>query len=155
MADHGTGADHADDPARNGIEIAGNNAQKRRAEVLKRCSLSANFNPDRLPWYFHYEYVVSLMEAGDAERALDAFVTGANVREEPKRSKRMYGMWYIDYLPYYQIALAHSELGDWQAARAAIQASRAWGEFSPDQPGWEDFVELDEKISRNLSLADS
>lgn len=39
-------------------------------------------------------------DAGDAQRALNSFTVGAKIRQESKRGKRMYGMWFIDYLPY-------------------------------------------------------
>ncbi len=101
-----------------------------RSAVLKRCAVSADVDKNKLPWYFHYEFGVDLMEAGDAQRALDAFVLGANVRESSKRGKRMYGMWFVDYLPYYQIALAHAKLGNWEHAQDAIRVSEQFGEFS-------------------------
>jgi hypothetical protein len=121
-----------------------------RAQVLKRCALSSKLAENKLPWYFHYEFGVNLMQAGDAKRAVDALLVGANIREDPKRSKRMYGMWYIDYLPYYQIALAHSKLGNWESALGAIQTSENFGEFKPGDPGFESFAALNELINSNL-----
>jgi hypothetical protein len=123
--------------------------------VLKRCSLSANADPNKLPWYFHYEFGVDLMEAGDSQRALDSFVNGANVRETPKRSKRMYGMWYIDYLPYYQIALAHSKLGNWQSAEEAFRTSQQFGEIDDQAPDWEEYQALEDLIRNRGGNADS
>jgi hypothetical protein len=121
-----------------------------RAQVLSRCSLSSKVADNKLPWYFHYEFGVRLMQAGDAKRAVDSFILGANIREEPRRGKRMYGMWYIDYLPYYHIALAHSRLGEWESARDAIQTSRNLGEFSPNDLGFDGFSNLDQLIKHNL-----
>jgi tetratricopeptide (TPR) repeat protein len=126
-----------------------------RSQVLRRCSLSEKIADNKLPWYFHYEFGVDLMKAGDAQRAVDAFTLGANVREDPRRGKRMYGMWYIDYLPYYQIALAHSKLGNWESANNAIRASESFGEFAPSDPGYENFSALDNLIKSNLEHSDS
>lgn len=135
--------------------ISENEAQIIRAQVLKRCSLSSKVSDNKLPWYFHYEYGRNLMEAGDSQRALEAFTMGANLSEDPRRDKRMYGMWFIDYLPYYQIALAHSKLGDWESAQHAIQTSENFGEFSPADPDYEAFTALEQLIERNLENNDS
>lgn len=135
--------------------ISENEAQIIRAQVLKRCALSSKVSHNKLPWYFHYEYGKNLMEAGDTQRAIEAFTLGANISEDPGRDKRMYGMWFIDYLPYYQIALAHSKLGDWESARHAIQTSENFGEFSPSDPDYESFTSLEQLIEKNLKNTDS
>lgn len=126
-----------------------------RSQVLKRCSVSSQMAENKLPWYFYYEFGVELLKAGDPERAVEAFVLGANVREDPSRNKRMYGMWYIDYLPYYQLALAHSKLGNWESARDAIETSENFGEFSPDDSDYESFTSLSQLIQSNLQQGDS
>lgn len=123
------------------------------SKILKRCIGAAK--NEELPWYFHYKCGVDLMQAGEAQRAVEAFQMGANAREDSSRGKRMYGMWYIDYLPYYQIALAQSKLGDWQSARAAIIMSSKFGEFSPMDPDYGSFLELDELIRENLEHSES
>jgi tetratricopeptide (TPR) repeat protein len=135
--------------------ISENEAQIIRAQVLKRCALSTKVSNNKLPWYFHYEYGRDLLEAGDSQRAIDAFTLGANISEDPGRDKRMYGMWFIDYLPYYQIALAHSKLGDWQSASHAIETSENFGEFSPNDPDYEAFTSLEQLIQENLESKDS
>lgn len=135
--------------------ISENEAQIIRAQVLKRCALSSKIADNKLPWYFHYEYGRDLMEAGDSQRAIEAFTMGANLSEDPRRDKRMYGMWFVDYLPYYQIALAHSKLGDWESAQHAIRTSENFGEFSPDDPDYEAFTSLEQLIERNLQNNDS
>jgi tetratricopeptide (TPR) repeat protein len=130
-------------------------AQIIRAQVLKRCALSSSIAQNKLPWYFHYEYGRNLMAAGDSQRALNEFVLGANLSEDPKRDKRMYGMWYVDYLPYYQIALAHSKLGEWESAHNAIKTSENFAEFSPNDPDYESFRSLEQLIEKNLKNNDS
>lgn len=135
--------------------ITENEAEIIRSQVLKRCALSSKISHNRLPWYFHYEYGRDLLDAGDSERAIEAFVLGANISEDPSRDKRMYGMWFIDYIPYYQIALAHSKLGDWESAQSAIKTSENFGEFSPTDPDYDSFTSLEQLIEQNLQQNDS
>jgi len=126
-----------------------------RAKVLRRCAVSSKVAQNKLPWYFHYEFGVDLLKAGDAKRAVDAFILGANVEQDPHRGKRMYGMWFIDYLPYYQIALARSKLGEWESARAAMLTSKNLGEFTPSDPDYESFSKLDQLIINKLKQSGS
>ena len=96
------------------------------------------------------------MNAGDAQRAIEAFELGAVALKDSRRGKRMCaGMWYIDYLPYYQIALAYSQLGNWESADAAIQTSENQGEFSPTDPDYDNYSALDQLIKSNLKHNDS
>jgi len=135
--------------------LSDNEVELIRAQVLNRCAIDAKLAKNKLPWYFYYEFGMDLMKAGDAKRAVEAFQLGANLREDPRRNKRMYGMWYVDYLPYYQLALAHSKLGEWQQAHEAILTSENFGEFSPNDPDYASFSELDRLISSNLKHSDS
>lgn len=135
--------------------LSDENAELIRSAVLRRCAVSSKLDQNKLPWYFHYEYGVDLMEAGDPQRALETLVLGANIREESKRNKRMYGMWFIDYLPYYQIALAHSRLGNWESALDAIQTSENFGEFKQGDQDYESYSELNTLIKNNLQSNDS
>ena len=135
---------------------ANNDSFLRKSYMLKRCASATKQNPnDELPWFFHYQCGVELMKTGDAQGAIDSFLMGAKDLEDSRRGKRMYGMWFIDYLPYYQIALAHSKLGDWESASTAIQTSQSAGEFSPSDPDYETFTDLDRLIKSNLKSSDS
>lgn len=131
--------------------ISDENAELIRSAVLRRCAVSGEVAENKLPWYFHYEYGVDLMEAGDPQRALETLVLGANIREQSRRNKRMYGMWFIDYLPYYQIALAHSKLGNWESAYDAIKTSANFGEFQPGDDDYDQFSRLDKEIKYQLN----
>ena len=42
--------------------------------VLSRCHLSLDTDPKKAPWYFHYELGRELIDHGDPQRALDAFI---------------------------------------------------------------------------------
>jgi hypothetical protein len=125
-------------------------------QVIRRC-ISSSQRPEnnKLPWFFHYQCGIELMKAGDAQRAIDSFEIGATALEDPRRGKRMYGMWFIDYLPYYQMALAHSQLGEWQNAYNALKISENFGEFTPADSDYENFSELDQLIRNHLTDSDS
>ena len=124
-------------------------------QTVRRCAKASKQPDNNLPWHFHYKCGVDLMEAGEPKQAVDSFLMGANTHQDPARSKRMYGMWYIDYLPYYQIALAHSRLGDWEKAQNAIETSASFEEFAPTDPDYQSFTELNQLIKRHLQSNDS
>jgi tetratricopeptide (TPR) repeat protein len=122
---------------------------------IKRCNASISRADDKLPWFFYYQCGVDLMKAGDAKMAVVAFEMGAKALDDPRRGKRMYGMWFVDYLPYYQMALAYSQLGNWESANTAIESSMANGEFSPADSDYESFSALEQLIKSNLKHNDS
>ncbi len=70
-----------------------------RAEVLARCQLKPETRPQDAPWYFHYELGRDLYRRGDPQRALDALIEAATLRADPGHGARIYGMWFMDYLP--------------------------------------------------------
>ena len=79
-------------------------------QTVRRCAKASKQPDNNLPWHFHYKCGVDLMEAGEPKQAVDSFLMGANTHQDPARSKRMYGMWYIDYLP---ITRSHWLIPDW------------------------------------------
>ncbi len=97
-----------------------------RQKVLVQCGLISTHNV--LPWYFHFAYAQALLEAGDTQRAVIELSESINLRPEPRARKRTYGMWYIDYLPYFQLAEAHAKLDNWPCAEHAMQLSQSTGE---------------------------
>ena len=82
------------------------------------------------PWYFHYELGRDLYRRGDPQRALDALIEAATLRADPGHGARIYGMWFMDYLPYLEIARAHARLGNWDCAQNALEYSRQAKEVS-------------------------
>ena len=113
-----------------------------RKRVLKRCGVSSKLASNRLPWYFHYEFGVELVKHGAADEAIEPLRMTANLKPESMRDARMYGAWFINYLPYYQMSLAYSELGDWDSAWDAIRMSENLVEFSSDDFEYEKFSSL-------------
>jgi hypothetical protein len=137
------------------ISLTPENVEAIRLAVLKRCGLSDRLNTNKLPWYFHYEFGIDLARAGDAGHSLDAFMMSANLREDSGRRARMYGMRHVDYLPYYRIALAHANLGNWESAYDALLASENFKEFTPEDSDYETFTALDQLVKSNLKNNDS
>ena len=103
-----------------------------RREVLSRCKLPESSQAGDAPWYFHYELGLELAQRGDPQRALDALIDSVDRRPDPQRKARLYGMWFMDYLPYLQIARAHARLGNRECALDALRLSQELGEVSPD-----------------------
>ncbi|MGB0133342.1 hypothetical protein [Dokdonella sp.] len=99
-----------------------------RRKILIQCGI----DPSRyvLPWYFHFEYGQALLEAGDAQRAIVEFSQSIELKPESRARKRTYGMWYLDYLPYFQLAEAHAMLQNWPCAENAMQLSHSMGEVA-------------------------
>jgi hypothetical protein len=137
------------DPALQAPELSDQEVAEIRDRVLQRCGLSSKLSENKLPWYFHYEFGVELINRGAAEWAVEPLQMTANLKSEPRRSTRMYGMWFVNYLPYYQISLAWSELHEWDRAWDAIRMSEEMLEFSPGDFEYEKFASLKELIEQN------
>jgi len=131
---------------RSALTLPDSEVETIRNQVLRRCALTQNTAQSQLPWYFHYEFGLELLNQGDPQRALDALIVAANLREDSKRNSRMYGMWFTNYLPYYQIALAHTKLGNWRCAMDALRVSTKNSEFLPRDRGYEEFTDLEKMI---------
>ena len=99
-------------------------------QLAIRCGVSDERRWDSAPWYYHYELGLALAGRGDPQRALDALIAAADHRPDPQHGARMYGMWFTDYLPYFQIARAHAALGNWRCVLEALEASESSGEIS-------------------------
>lgn len=137
------------------VSLSDREVETIRQQTVERCEFCAEDTDIKMPWYFHYNLGVDLMAAGDVERALESFKKSVSMRSESRRESRTYGMWYIDYLPYYQIALAYSKLGNWKNAQTAIQVSNRVGEFSPLDQDYEQFTALQSLIANNTQDSES
>ena len=126
------------------VVLSDREAEDLRAEVLARCQLKPETRAQDAPWYFHYELGRDLYRRGDPQRALDALIEAATRRAEPGHGARIYGMWFMDYLPYLEIARAHARLGNWDCAQNALEFSRQTKEVSEHD---KEFAEL-----RSLAL---
>ncbi|HEV7516849.1 MAG TPA: hypothetical protein VGR07_11155 [Thermoanaerobaculia bacterium] len=119
--------------------------ERLRSRVLSRCSVPPGTDPAKAPWYFHYEMGLELARHGDPQRALDAFLEAVELRAEPHRQARMYGMWFTNYLPYLEIAKAHAALGNWQCAADAVRISEG-REVAEGEREFLDLLEIKSEI---------
>ncbi|HET9031362.1 MAG TPA: hypothetical protein VFN25_00515 [Dokdonella sp.] len=121
-----------------------------RRKVLVQCGLDSSGNRNFLPWYFHFQYGQALLEAGDASRAIVELNQSIDLRPEPQARKRTYGMWFLDYLPYFQLAEAHAMLANWPCAEHAMELSRSTGETTLGRIETSRIRALEENIDRHL-----
>lgn len=114
-----------------------------KADILEACE--AGHEPARSdsPWYWHYESALAAARKGEQPKALGELLEAIVRRPEPQRRARTYGMWLVDYYPYFQIARLHAEMGNWECARDAIQISKRLDEIVPSSREFTEFVMLD------------
>ena len=110
------------------LSLLPTDADALRRKVLVQCGLDSARGV--LPWYFHFTYAQALLEAGDARRAVVELSQSIELKPEPRAHKRTYGMWFTDYLPYFQLAEAHAKLDNWPCADHALQLSQSTGEIA-------------------------
>lgn len=122
-------------------------AEALRQKVLVQCGLVDA--RDSLPWYFHFEFGRALLQAGDARRAVTQLTQAVDLNPVPRADKRLYGMWFTDYLPYFQLAEAHAKLDNWPCAAHAMQLSQSTGEAALGRVAPERVRALQESIKRN------
>ncbi len=118
--------------------------------ILGRCGLDPATDFSQAPWYFHYELGLELARRGDPQRALSALVDATDRRPQPRYGTRIYGMWFLDYQPYIQIAKLHAQLGNWRCASDALKVSEARGELSPSDPRLSELQALKKELESRL-----
>jgi tetratricopeptide (TPR) repeat protein len=119
-------------PARHPEVLADDEIRQLRRETAIRCGLGSQTDASSAPWYYHYELGLELARRGDPQRALDALLAAAERKPLPKDYARMYGMWFIRYHPYLELADSHAALGNWRCAFNALQISEQAGEVQSD-----------------------
>jgi hypothetical protein len=112
-----------DPSAQQVVSLTPQAADALRRKVLAQCGLPEG-PTNQLPWYFHFEFGRALLGSGDASRAVTELTQAVELNPLPHAAKRMYGMWYVDYFPYYQLAMAHAQLGNWTCAANAMRLSQ-------------------------------
>ena len=94
-----------------------------KEEIRTECRLPKT--PENYyPWYYHYEVGLAMQKKQDWQRALDSFIAALDHRDHPAKGSRIYGMWFVDYFPYYNIGLAHYHLGNWKCAAQSFRLSQ-------------------------------
>lgn len=122
-----------------------------RQDVLDKCNLPANSKTAELPWYARYDLALRLERKGDYSRALIELIDAVALRPNPQQRARMYGMWLIDYYPYFHIARSHVRLENWQCAKNALDISQKVSEIPPTAPEFTEFLALQQETARRLS----
>lgn len=79
--------------------------------VRDRCGVGSETPDSFLPWYYHYVLGMEFHRAGDETHALDCLKSAVARRPQPKSGARVYGMWFVDYLPYTALAEVNERLG--------------------------------------------
>ena len=123
-------------------------AEALRRKILVQCGLVDT--RDTLPWYFHFEFGRALLDAGDARRAVVQLNQSVDLNPVPRADKRLYGMWFTDYLPYFKLAEAHAQLDNWPCAAHALQLSRSSGEAGLGRVDPQRVRAIEEAIERNV-----
>ncbi|HEY0142697.1 MAG TPA: hypothetical protein VGF48_17490 [Thermoanaerobaculia bacterium] len=125
--------------------------QMLRNDVLSKCNLPLDTKLDSAPWYANYELGLQLERKGDHPRALKHFIDAVADRPNPQKQARMYGMWLIDYYPYFHIARSHTRLENWQCAKNALEISQRLGEIPQDAAELTEWLTLQRETERRLA----
>lgn len=122
-----------------------------RRDVLEKCDLPADTKQSEAPWYANYEIGLELERKGDYPRALSHFIDAVGHRPNPQKQARMYGMWLIDYYPYFHIARSHVRLQNWECAKNALDISQRLAEIPPGSAEMDEYLSLQRETERKLA----
>ena len=123
-----------------------------RNDVLSKCDLPLDTKLGDAPWYANYELGLELERKGDYSRALTHFIDAVAQRPNPQKQARMYGMWLIDYYPYFHIARSHVRLENWQCAKNALDISQRLGEVPSTAPELDELLSLQRQTEQKLAV---
>jgi hypothetical protein len=137
--------------SRKPVSLTEDEFAKIRRRIARQCGLRPESDLSRAPWYFHYELALELARKADPQRALDALIEATAHRPWPERGARMYGVWFTDYLPYFQIARLHVQLGNWVCASDALRLSEEMREISKSDSESRELKELKEETAAALA----
>lgn len=105
-------------------------------QVMNRCRVDRERTHRDYPWYYHYELAVELLKRRDPSRALTNLLDALGKKQQPQRLSRLYGMWYLNYAPYFNIGLAHYDLGNYECARDAFDVSSDLKELTASEESY-------------------
>ncbi|MCI0411918.1 hypothetical protein L0222_03845 [bacterium] len=123
--------------------------EKIKEEIRTRCRLP-QANEMTYPWYYHYELGMAMQKKKDWQRALDSLLASLDRRERPQKFTRIYGMWFIDYFPYYNIGVAHYHLKNWNCAVQSFRLSQMFEDIPKDSVEFYRLRELDSEAEQQL-----
>jgi tetratricopeptide (TPR) repeat protein len=121
-----------------------------QAQVLAESDMRPGAKFADAPWYVHYELGLELEKKGDHARAIVAFVEALHRKPNPARHVRTYGMWLIDYYPYFHIAKNQAALENWAAAADAITISERLQEIPHNVPEAIELERMRIRVTRQL-----
>ena len=78
-------------------------------------------------WFENYQRAVHMIDAGRSTEALPILDKLLVDQPIPTNAVRVPGNRFIDYLPYYQMARAHSQLGNVKSAKSSLVTSESYG----------------------------
>ncbi|HUO84745.1 MAG TPA: tetratricopeptide repeat protein [Thermoanaerobaculia bacterium] len=136
--------------ARKPTVISDEEFERLKGDVLGYCGIDGGEDLSNAPWYAHYELALEVERKGDPQRALDLLLESVARRPDPQRKARMYGMWLIDYYPYFQIAKTHMQLQNWQCASDALEISTRLREITPEAREYNQFVSMQHELERRI-----
>ena len=124
--------------------------EKLKAQVMRESDMRGDMKIADAPWYVHYSLALELEKQGDHARAIAAFVEGLHRKPNPERHVRTYGMWLMDYYPYFHIAKNQYELENWNAAADAITISERLREIPYDAAEYNELERIRLTVARHL-----
>jgi hypothetical protein len=129
--------------------LSDSEVQRIKQEIRTRCNLPPASELS-YPWYYHYELGLAMQKHRDWQRALDSMIAALDRRERPQKFTRIYGMWYLDYFPYYNIGLAHYNLKNWDCAVQSFRLSQMFEDIPRDSVQSYRLRELSSEAEQNL-----
>ena len=107
---------------------------------------------DYLP---HLYLAIADQNTGDLAKARAqlgvAALSEAGGRRPNQKQARMYGMWLIDYYPYFHIARSHVRLQNWDCAKNALEISSRLGEIPNGTPEMAEYLSMQRETEQKLS----
>jgi tetratricopeptide (TPR) repeat protein len=95
---------------------------------------AADDRTEPAPWYVLYQKGVQAMVNDQWGDAASQFEKAIQERQPLPRPSRTYGMWQVDYTPYYNLAVCYFYLGRDPQALQALKRSESAEEIPPDSP---------------------
>jgi hypothetical protein len=120
-----------------------------RDDVLTKYDVAPDTS--KAPWYARYELGLELERKGDYSRALGELIDAVALRPNPQQRARMYGMWLVDYYPYFHIARSHVRLENWQSAKNALDISQKLNEIPPASPEFQELLAMQAETAKKLA----
>ncbi|HVT01758.1 MAG TPA: hypothetical protein VHL58_00105 [Thermoanaerobaculia bacterium] len=121
-----------------------------RKDVMQSCDMPTDAKLEEVPWYARYELGLQLEKKADYPRALTEMIEAVSKRPNPQRKARTYGMWLVDYYPYFHIARSHVRLGNWDCARNALDISEKLSEIPAEAPEYDQFLSLQRETEKHI-----